>query len=281
MLTDLLQGDRTLNAWGMVGAVGFLFFLVQAGLCLSFCRRLRRQEQVLRRSFRMYEAGKNGRSEDGTEIDRTSWHGWIVSLFPADANRESGHFTREDALQELDARIASDGGYLLLQRMGVMAPLLGVVLTVAGFFWLHVDANEQSLQGILMAVTPLVSGVGVGAVLALINQVLLHVAGRRVESLRLLGRTWFDTVIWRNVNGGNPIAAVSSTQVMEDFLRGALDDVERLADTLSRAAEINAALADLPEKIRSVLDRKLSLEQERVSAMTSELHVTRLPRAAK
>ncbi len=42
--------------------------------------------------------------------------------------------------QELDARIASDGGYLLLQRMGVMAPLLGVVLTVAGaqLFYLQV-----------------------------------------------------------------------------------------------------------------------------------------------
>ena len=110
-----------------------------------------------------------------------------MSNFPADTTNPPGNFTREDVLQELDTRIASNGDYLLLQRMGVMAPLLGVVLTVVGFYWLKVGDEEQSLQSILLAVTPLVSGVGTGAVLALINQVLLHIAGRRAESLRMFG----------------------------------------------------------------------------------------------
>src|SRR4029078_2379069 len=145
---------------------------------------------------RDYEAGGSGRADARTNIKKAPWYQWVLSHFQPDATGKSCVFNSEDALQELDARIASNGGYLLLQRMGVMAPLLGVVLTVAGFYWLHVGDDVQSLQTILLAVTPLVSGVGTGAVLALINQVLLHIAGRRVESLRMIARMWFDTVIW-------------------------------------------------------------------------------------
>jgi hypothetical protein len=159
-------------------------------------------------------------------------------------------------LQELDNRIASNGNYVLLQRMGVMAPLLGVILTVAGFYWLHVDNEDQSLQSILLAVTPLVGGVGTGAVLALINQALLHIAGRRVESLRMTARTWFDTVIWGRFAPGPLPTNVTAAQVMDHFVRCALDDMNRLSDTLSHAAEISAAMSALPDQFRRILDRK-------------------------
>ena len=69
-------------------------------------------------------------------------------------------------------------------------PGLGVILTVMGFAWLDVpESEEQSLGQILFAVTPLVAGVGTGAVLAFINQGLLHLASTRVESLRTASRT--------------------------------------------------------------------------------------------
>jgi hypothetical protein len=114
----------------------------------------------------------------------------------------------------------------MLQRMSVMAPLLGVVLTVLGFYWLDVDdAGEQSLQTILAAVTPLVSGVGAGAVLALINQVLLHVAGGRLERLRMTARTWFDAAIWRHVDQRTEAAASN-----------AMIDHERFAKSLAATA---------------------------------------------
>lgn len=281
MLDNLLQGKLAADGWALVIGIGLLFFLAQVVLCLLFCRRLRRQERTLQSLLRAYDEGEDGRTDSGLRVDELSWYYWVVSQFPEDATRGSSSFSREDALQELDTRIAGNGHYLLLQRMGVMAPLLGVVLTVAGFFWLNVGENEQSLQSILLAVTPLVSGVGTGAILALINQVLLHIAGRRVESLRLTGRTWFDTVIWQSLCGDNQAAAVTTEQVVEGFLRGALDDVERLAETLSRAAEINAVLAELPERIRNTFDRKLSLEQKRSVPNSGDAFVTRLPRTPR
>src|SRR3954470_1114795 len=195
MISDFLNRSEFLSSqWAPVVGIGLLFFLVQVVLCISVCFRLRRQERAIKRLE--WEAKQTG---DGRRSARSlgrkhAWVNWVFSHFsggPAQSN-----FTREDALQELDTQIASNGNYLLLQRMGIMAPLLGVVLTVAGFYWLHVGDDVQSFQTILLAVTPLVSGVGTGAVLALMNQALLHIAGRRVESLRMTARTWFDTVIW-------------------------------------------------------------------------------------
>jgi hypothetical protein len=280
MLDGLLNYDIMLTSWGLVIAIGVFFFVVQVILCMNFCRRLRYQERLLRRLRRDYEAGGSGRADARTNIKKAPWYQWVLSHFQPDATRRSCVFNREDALQELDARIASNGGYLLLQRMGVMAPLLGVVLTVAGFYQLNVREDAQSLQSILQAVTPLVAGVGTGAVLALINQVLLHVAGRRVEAIRLAGRSWFDTVIWRNL-GSREELTVTSSQGVEDFIRGTLEDVERLASALARAAEMNAALTSLPERIRMILDQKLSSKQSHASPAANEPFVTRLPRTAR
>ena len=191
------------------------------------------------------------------------------------------NFTRDDALQELDTRIASDGSYLLLQRMGVMAPLLGVVLTVAGFYWLEVDDGDQSLKNILLAVTPLVAGVGTGAVLAIINQALLHTAGRRVESLRLTARNWFDSVIWDRYGADARGTSLKAADVMEHFLRTALEDIDRLSDTLARAAEISVAVDAIPDHIRAVLERKLPVDHGSASKSANVPFVTQLPRTAR
>jgi hypothetical protein len=168
---------------------------------------------------------------------------WVLSNFPIDGSGSASNYSREDALQELDTRIASDGDYLLLQRMGVMAPLLGVVLTVAGFYWLNVGKDDQSLEGILMAVTPLVSGVGTGAVLALINQVLLHIAGRRVESLRMSARTWFDKVIWSQ-SGGDAEVTVQAVHAVERFAGSMNDAAEQFT---ANSELINASTASMTE----------------------------------
>ncbi|HVT27732.1 MAG TPA: hypothetical protein VHE81_06915 [Lacipirellulaceae bacterium] len=208
-----------------------------------------------------------------------AWLKWVVVNFPADA-ASSGNFTREDALTELDVQIAGDGRYLLLQRMGVMAPLLGVILTVAGFYWLHVSEKDQSLQTILWAVTPLVSGVGTGAVLALINQGLLHIAGQRVESLRMKARTWFDTVVWNRLRSRAPDSSFTTAQVLEHFIQTALDDMNRLSDTLAHAAEISAAMSALPSQFRRILDRKFPAHESNAAAGPTSRVVTPLPRPA-
>jgi hypothetical protein len=166
---------------------------------------------------------------------------WVLSNYPA-ASGAPCNFSREDALQELDARIAGNGDYLLLQRMGVMAPLLGVVLTVIGFYWLKIGEQEQSLQAILLAVAPLVSGVGAGAVLALLNQALLHVAGHRAESLRAVARDWFDTAIWSHVDSETRSAAGRAVAAMDQLNAAVVDSSARYALSASHLHESTSSM---------------------------------------
>ena len=279
-MTNLLaNGDFLSSEWAPVIGVGLLFFLVQIVLCISFCFSIRRQERSIKRLSRDFEQGGDGRNNVRLLGRKHAWLQWVDFNFPADATCPR-NFTRDDALQELDTQIASNGNYLLLQRMGVMAPLLGVVLTVAGFYWLHVGDEVQSLQTILLAVAPLVSGVGTGAVLALINQVLLHIAGRRVESLRMTARTWFDSVIWCRFGCSALPTNLTAEQMMEHFVRSALDDMNRLSDTLAHAAEISAAMSALPGQFRRILDRNLPATHSAATTGQSERVVTPLPRTA-
>src|SRR5262245_31017232 len=109
------------SEWAPVIGVGLLFFLLQIVLCVSFCLRIRRQERAVKRLSRDFERGGDGRNGTRSLGRGHAWLHWVDSNFPADFTSPS-NFTREDALQELDTQIASNGNYLLLQRMGVMAP---------------------------------------------------------------------------------------------------------------------------------------------------------------
>src|SRR5262245_53671795 len=138
MANFLANGDFLSSEWAPVIGVGLVFFLVQMLLCISLCFSLRRQERAIKLLSRDFEQGGDGRIGIRSLGRRHAWLHWVDFNFPADSTLLS-NFTREDALQELDTQIASNGNYLLLQRMGVMAPLLGVVLTVVGFYWLRVS----------------------------------------------------------------------------------------------------------------------------------------------
>jgi len=273
-ISDFLSSE-----WAPVIGVGLVFFLLQLFLCASFCSRMRLQERAINRRCRDFERGGDGRNNGRSPGPKHTWLHWVDFNFPADFTSR-GNFTREDALQELDTQIASDGNYLLLQRMSVMAPLLGVVLTVAGFYWLRVGDGDQSLQTILLTVTPLVSGVGTGAILALINQALLHIAGRRVESLRTTARSWFDMVIWCRFISGSTPTNLTPAQVIEQFVQSALSDMSRLSDTLAHAAEISEAMSALPGQFRRILDRKIPAPHNAAPTGDSERGLTPLPRTA-
>jgi hypothetical protein len=270
---DLLSSE-----WIPVIGVGLLFLVVQIMLCTLFCFRLRRQERAIKLLCRDFRQSGDGRSPVRSLSGRHLWLHWVAANFPADARHRSSAFTREDALQELDTHIESDGSYLLLQRMSVMAPLLGVVLTVVGFYWLDVGSEESSLQGILSAVTPLVSGVGTGAVLAMINQLLLHVAGRRVESLRTTARTWFDAAVWSRGGLETRRTGAAAVESMDQLVRDVLADIHQLGDTLNRAAQIGGAMSALPDQVRSILERKKAAVEPKPAASTGGRFVAPIPR---
>ncbi|MCA9210401.1 MAG: hypothetical protein KDA55_18715 [Planctomycetales bacterium] len=212
--------------WGVVLLIATLFFIVQLVLCVRFMWRTGRYERAIRRLHADLVAGGDGRRGIDELGRRFEWLRWVDSSFPT-GSKTPGNYTRDDVLQELDVRVASSSDYLLLQRMGVMAPLLGVMLTVLGFQWLEPPANEeQSFGEILQAVTPLVAGVGAGAVLAFINQALLHFAGNKTESLRMSARTWFDAAIWSSIGLDTQAATVK-----------AITAIERMAETISASAD--------------------------------------------
>ncbi len=222
-------------------AIGLVFFALQIYLCIRFGRRMRRHERVLKKLVADLEDGGDGRDVDAF-VEDIPWLRWVDTNFPRDASTP-GNFTRDDVLQELDTHIGSDKHYLLLQRTGIMAPLLGVIITVLGFGVLEVsDSEDQSLTEILMLVSPLVAGVGTGALLAFINQWLLQVVSGRVEEVRNLARGWFDAAIWSGVGLDTQAATVKAITAMERMARSVTKTAERQEETARVLSESTASI---------------------------------------
>jgi methyl-accepting chemotaxis protein len=246
--------DFTSSHLFVVLCTGLAFFAAQLVLSVRFYFRMRRQEKNLNRLCQDLENGRTDHQEPHGRTSGAGWVQWVLSNYPA-ATGAPCNFSRDDAMQELDTRIAGSGDYLLLQRMGVMAPLLGVVLTVIGFYWLQIGEQEQSLQAIMLAVAPLVSGVGAGAVLALINQALLHIAGHRAESLRMAARNWFDTAIWSHVDSDTRTTAGRAVAAMDQLNAAIVDSSGRYALSASHlhesTASMNRAASQFHEMVQS------------------------------
>ncbi|MFV1965357.1 MAG: hypothetical protein ACC628_08035 [Pirellulaceae bacterium] len=235
--------------WNVVLLVAATFFLLQMGLCLRFAMRMRRDERTLAALLDDLRRGGKGRGMSR----RFPWLIWVSEIFPADSTT-SGNYARDDVLNELDTHIASRADYLLLQRLGVMAPLLGVILTVLGFWWLDFsDAENQSLDELIFAVTPLVIGVGSGAVLALINQALLHFAGMRSEALRMAARRWFDRAVWHEVGLDTQAATVKAIAGIEKMARALSDTADKHQETTQWLSESTLAIQESATEFHDVV----------------------------
>jgi len=230
------------NHWNVV-FIGLVFLAMQLFLCIRFWHRMKRHHRELSKLLDDLETGGGGRDIEAFVFD-IPWLKWVDMNFPR-GTRTPGSFTRDDVLKELDMQIASDGNYLLLQRASVMAPLLGVIITVLGFMLIDFSrTGEQDLGELLLTVAPLAAGVGTGALLAIINQGLLHFVGKKVEQVRYAARVWFDAAIWSNVGLDAQAATVKAIQAME-----------KMAKTVSEAADQEneniRSLRDGVEAIRS------------------------------
>jgi ABC-type transporter Mla subunit MlaD len=192
-----LKRDEVSMHWAVgVALVVFLtcqitFFLWHGLTCGARSRRLRQ----------LLAEGDFTKCQDHLDprAAKPEWVRWIGDRL-REGTFTDGHYSRDDALRELDIWIESGSPYLLLQRMAIMAPLVGLLITVIGFLFLKPPSAETNdLAEILHSLSPLVMGVGTGALLALINQVLLFLAGKRADGLRVAGRDWFDSCVWRFV----------------------------------------------------------------------------------
>jgi len=242
-------GPLIANHWHIV-VIAAMFFASQIFLCTRFIRRTTKQRRMLSSMLGRLDQGGNGRvAAEGTVVS-FSWVQWVTEVFPG-GTEIPGNYTRDDVLQELDTRIASSADYVLLQRLGVMAPLLGVILTVWGFAWLEVPENAEALGDILFVVMPLVAGVAAGAILAFINQILLQLAGNKAEALRTAARNWFDSAIWSNIGldtQAATIKAIHAIEKMADSISNSVaqhtESTERLVETTTSIQIAGAALHD-------------------------------------
>lgn len=228
--------------WTVVLSVGLLFFALQLALCTRFYRWIRLYEKAVGALYEDIEQGGNGRSSIELMPNQFAWLKWVNTNF-AEGMTTPGNFTRDEVFQELDSRIASSSDYLLLQRLGVMAPLVGVILTVTGFWWVELpESGDPKLSEMLAVVTPLVAGVGTGAILALINQWLLHLVGGKTESLRMAARTWFDAAVWNTVGLDTQEATVHAISAMEHMATSISESADQQTQNATRLAESTAMI---------------------------------------
>ena len=241
-MTPLLAIELFTSHWTIVLSVGCAFFCLQIALCLRFVLWIGGYRSTLLELSSDVDRGGDGRENIELLAGRFPWLKWVNGNFPK-GTTTPGNYTRDDVLQELDTRIASSSSYLFLQRLGVMAPLLGVILTVLGFGWIEMpETDEPSLSQMLDVVTPLVAGVGTGALLALINQGLLHIAGARVEALRMIARTWFDEVIWSSVGLDTQAATVKAIAAIEKMAKSVSLSADQQIENTTRLVETTAAM---------------------------------------
>jgi hypothetical protein len=118
------------------------------------------------------------------------WRQWM-----AWCRSEGVYAERDVVVDELTRHMDSLLGYLLLQRTSMMAPLLGVLVTAGGFLTLPSVSGSGNGVEILAAITPLAIGVGGGASLAFLGQILLLMADRTSDALHLRAMSWYDEKI--------------------------------------------------------------------------------------
>lgn len=268
------------------GIIGLAFLLLQLYTCVRFWSRMNRHERELSNLISDKDNGGDGRDIDAFVGD-IPWLKWVDENFPRNSTAPA-NYTRDDVLKELDTQIGADGNYLLLQRAGVMAPLLGVIITVVGFILLLPESEgmteELAMSDILYMVTPLVAGVGIGAALAFINQWLLHMVGVRVEVVRDAARTWFDAAIWRDLGLDVQAATVKAITAMQRMgravlksslqqeenakaLRKSIAKIYQSSDTFQQTyeafgqelGELPSTLAELTDTARAAVDTLGSL----------------------
>ena len=193
-----------------------------------------------------------------------------------------GH-SRGEAVTELERLLGLAPFAAALRRVGVMAPLLGVVLTTGSIIASQSDQARSGTRAFTMPeLAPLLAGVSVGAVLAIINQYLLILV-RRFEDremrvvIQSIEPTWFsDTAdrLGKIVSGidaagialGSAIAQLStaSTQasVVIDQLGSALQASTERLGTLT--GQLKAAVHE-PAKDFVAAASELSLSSKTVA----------------
>ena len=143
-------------------------------------------------------------------------------------------FDRDAALADFDRWIGSFYPYGMLHRTAVMAPLLGVMITAAGFLQLQLPDVDDSVSRIVETIMPLILGVGSGAALAFFNQILLQLSDGFADATRASAERWLDNRL-RDI--GQRRRRIHGTDELLEELRAILSENAGRNQTLVSAVE--------------------------------------------
>ncbi len=180
-----------------------------------------------------------------------------------DAGRSATFFAagydRAEILDELHVRTVSYPAFL--RRLGFMAPLVGLLITVAGFGVLafgKFPAQVSSVRDIFLLLVPLIEGIAIGAVLALVNQWLLHRAERQGVRLQQEAREWFDASVWDPLCLEQQEESERDREQHQQFgeeIRNSLDRaVQRLTEQHTASEQARVQSEQVGEQIQTSLD---------------------------
>ncbi len=267
----------------LVYLIGVSFFALQIWSWHRLKNRIETNTQL-------FSALSSSIERDSPQAERCSWVRWINSVFPVGKAAFSGAWTRDDVEKELDQWITSDTDYLALQRTAIAAPMIGVVVTVIAFATVdlsHVGADVRSdsqppavaagtgvpeagaedkglkqtnLQVVIRAIRPLFAGVFTGALLALINQYLLHSIAKRSNLLREEAVRWFDTQVWSSITSDHE-AQVDRTSAL----------LQRMAHSMDDTTSAQAAMATHCENATRNVDNAASVLLASFESLRSRL----------
>ena len=181
--------------------------------------------------------------------------------------------TRESALADLERALAMSPSFGTLRRLGVIAPLLGVLLTASSVL-LSSELSElmngsqtartaESSTGAatFRAIAPLFSGICVGAFLAILNQIFVTVAHREEDRLFYLAsdatleceflRTddRLAQIFSQIERGGKQLS--DSSAVVESMLTAARAAMDGMNEACNAAA---TDLLAIPQGFRTAID---------------------------
>jgi methyl-accepting chemotaxis protein len=201
-------------------AAAIVGLAIQVCLCLIFCWSIWRQRQSIQR----LEAAEKGQIAD---MRATPWLAWVADAFPFGTVSSRG-WSRDDAFEKLDELLQATQLYQILQRMAVIAPLVGVLITAFALSSLNIDGDDKlTINMILATVSPLFLGVKVGAGLSITNQFALQIVEWRLETLRETAHGWFDRAVWPKVMAG-PRESVDAT----------ITALNELGETIKKSARV-------------------------------------------
>jgi hypothetical protein len=176
---------------------------------------------------------------------------WLTPLFQTSGHSLFVTAARETCRQQVDELLSSQKHYLILRKSLTASPLIGVVLTAFGFA--AVDFQIENLQSF---VGPLVGGVAVGAVLALVCQVFLYLVESQIDETRMLAVGLVNDV-WATLaqQVGDPnratVTAIKALDETTRKLQNALGNFPQNVNALTKKFE---SIHDMSREVFTVLE---------------------------